>query len=396
LAKSEERNCEIICGQLPCFVLNNYLCEKLIIMALKCGIVGLPNVGKSTLFNCLSNAKAQSANFPFCTIEPNIGVITVPDPRLEKLESLAKPQRVLPTTIEIVDIAGLVKGASKGEGLGNQFLANIRETDAIIHVLRCFDDGNIIHVDGNVNPIRDKEIIDIELQLKDLETIEKRISGLARVLKSGDKEIIKENEVALRIKEGLEQGKSVRALDFDEKEIEFVKKFQLITAKPVLYLCNVDEGSVLTGNNYVDQVKEAVKDEDAQVLVIGAKIESDITELETYDERKMFLDELGLEEPGVNRLIISAYSLLNLQTYFTVGEKEVRAWTITKGMTAPKAAGVIHTDFEKGFIRAEVMKYQDFTTLGSESAVKDAGKFKVEGKEYVVEDGDIMHFRFNV
>jgi GTP-binding protein YchF len=298
--------------------------------------------------------------------------------------------------MEIVDIAGLVKGASKGEGLGNQFLANIRETDAIIHVLRCFDDDNIIHVDGSVNPIRDKEIIDIELQLKDLETIEKRLAGLARVLKSGDKDILKENELATKIKLALEQSVSVRAIDFDEKEQAIVDKFQLITSKPVLYLCNVDEASVKTGNSYVEQVKEAVKDENAQVLVIGAKIESDITELETYEERKMFLDELELEEPGVNRMIICAYALLKLQTYFTVGEKEVRAWTITKGMTAPQAAGVIHTDFEKGFIRAEVMKYDDFTTLGSESAVKDAGKFKVEGKEYIVEDGDIMHFRFNV
>jgi GTP-binding protein YchF len=365
-------------------------------MSLKCGIVGLPNVGKSTLFNCLSNAKAQSANFPFCTIEPNIGTISVPDPRLEKLESLAKPQRVVPTTMEIVDIAGLVKGASKGEGLGNQFLANIRETDAIIHVLRCFDDGNIIHVDGSVDPIRDKEIIDIELQLKDLETIEKRISSIGRMLKSGDKELIKENEVAHKIKLALEQGKSVRSIDFDEKELEMVKKFQLITSKPVLYLCNVDEASVKSGNAYVDRVKEAVRDENAEVLVIGAKIEADINELETYEERQMFLDELGLDEPGVNRLIRSAYHLLELQTYFTVGEKEVRAWTIRKGMSAPQAAGVIHTDFEKGFIRAEVMKYTDYTSLGSETAVKDAGRFKVEGKEYVVEDGDIMHFRFNV
>ena len=365
-------------------------------MSLKCGIVGLPNVGKSTLFNCLSNAKAQSANFPFCTIEPNIGTISVPDTRLEVLEGIVKPERVVPTTMEIVDIAGLVKGASKGEGLGNQFLANIRETDAIIHVLRCFDDGNIIHVDGRVDPVSDKEIIDIELQLKDLETIEKRIASIARMLKSGDKELVKENDIATRIKEALEQGKSVRTLDFDEKEMEIAHKFQLITAKPVLYLCNVDEASVKTGNAYVEKVREAVKDEDAEVLVIGAKIESDIMELETYEERQMFLDELNLEEPGVNRLIRSAYALLKLQTYFTAGVKEVRAWTIKQGMTAPQAAGVIHTDFEKGFIRAEVMKYNDFVTLGSESAVKDAGKFKVEGKEYIVEDGDLMHFRFNV
>lgn len=365
-------------------------------MALKCGIVGLPNVGKSTLFNCLSNAKAQSANFPFCTIEPNVGTISIPDPRLEKLESIVNPERVVPTTMEIVDIAGLVKGASKGEGLGNQFLANIRETDAIIHVLRCFDDGNIIHVDGSVNPVRDKEIIDIELQLKDLESIEKKIASLARVLKAGDKEVLKENELCVRIKAALEQGLSIRTLNLDEKEREIVSKFQLITTKPVLYLCNVDESSVKTGNKYVDQVREAVKNESAEVLVIGAKIEADITELETYDERQMFLDELGLDEPGVNRLIRSAYGLLKLQTYFTAGVKEVRAWTISKGMTAPQAASVIHTDFEKGFIRAEVMKYEDFTTLGSENAVKEAGKFKVEGKEYIVEDGDILHFRFNV
>jgi GTP-binding protein YchF len=365
-------------------------------MSLKCGIVGLPNVGKSTLFNCLSNAKAQSANFPFCTIEPNIGTTSVPDPRLEKLETMVNPERVVPATMEIVDIAGLVKGASKGEGLGNQFLANIRETDAILHVLRCFDDGNIVHVDGNVNPIRDKEIIDIELQLKDLETIEKKIQSLARVIKSGDKDAVKENELALKIKEGLEQSISVRGLGFDASDMEVIKGFNLITSKPVMYVCNVDEASVLSGNAYVDQVRAAVANENAEVLIIGAKIEADITELETYDERKMFLDELGLDEPGVNRLIRSAYALLNLQTYFTAGVKEVRAWTIHKGSTAPQAAGVIHSDFEKGFIRAEVMKYDDYVNYGSESAVKEAGKFKVEGKEYVVSDGDIMHFRFNV
>jgi len=365
-------------------------------MSLKCGIVGLPNVGKSTLFNCLSNAKAQSANYPFCTIEPNIGTISVPDDRLEKLESLVSPEKVVPTTMEIVDIAGLVKGASKGEGLGNQFLANIRETDAIIHVLRCFDDGNVVHVDGSVDPVRDKEIIDTELQLKDLETIEKRVQSLSRVIKSGDKDAIKEHDLAQKVLAVLEEGQSARTLEVDENEADIMKSFQLITAKPVMYLCNVDEASVKSGNAHVDAVKEMVKNENAEVLVLGAAIESDIIELETYEERQMFLDELELEEPGVNRLIRSAYKLLSLDTYFTAGEKEVRAWTIKKGMTAPQAAGVIHTDFEKGFIRAEVMTYGDFVNFGSESAVKDAGKFRVEGKEYVVSDGDIMHFRFNV
>lgn len=365
-------------------------------MALKCGIVGLPNVGKSTLFNCLSNAKAQSANFPFCTIEPNVGVITVPDERLEKLESLVKPEKVLPTTIEIVDIAGLVKGASKGEGLGNKFLANIRETDAIIHVLRCFDDDNVVHVDGSVNPIRDKEIIDIELQLKDYETVEKKYDTIKRKVQTGDKSVAKEGELYQRLLKTLDQGISVRTIEFTDDEKEFIKPLQLITAKPVLYLCNVDEGSVKTGNAHVEAVKNSVKDEGAEVLIIGAQIEADIAELETYEERQEFLQDLGLEEAGVNKLIRSAYKLLNLQTYFTAGVKEVRAWTIKKGMTAPQAAGVIHTDFEKGFIRAEVIKYNDFITFGSESAVKDAGKMGVEGKEYVVADGDVMHFRFNV
>ncbi|HAE32036.1 MAG TPA: redox-regulated ATPase YchF [Flavobacteriales bacterium] len=365
-------------------------------MALKCGIVGLPNVGKSTLFNCLSNAKAQSANFPFCTIEPNVGTITVPDARLEKLEGLVSPERVMPTTIEIVDIAGLVKGAHKGEGLGNQFLANIREVDAIIHVVRCFDDGNVVHVDGSVDPVRDKEVIDLELQLKDLEAIEKRIGGISRKAKSGDKDAGKLYDIYNILKEHIESGNSARSAPLESDQWNDVRDLHLLTAKPVLYLCNVDEGSVKTGNDYVDTLKAAVSNEGAQVLVLGAGIEADISELETFEERQMFLDDLGLEEPGVSKLIRSAYALLNLQTYFTAGPKEVRAWTIRRGATAPQAAGVIHTDFEKGFIRAEVMKYDDFISLGSEQAVKEAGKLGVQGKEYVVEDGDIMHFRFNV
>lgn len=366
-------------------------------MALQCGIVGLPNVGKSTLFNCLSNAKAQAANFPFCTIEPNVGVITVPDERLAALEKLVNPERVVPTTVEIVDIAGLVKGASKGEGLGNKFLANIRETNAIIHVLRCFDDPNVIHVDGSVNPIRDKEIIDTELQLKDLESVETKIKRVEKMAKTGnDKDAKKAYDVLMNVKNLLEQGKSARAANLSEAEMQYIADCHLLTVKPVLYVCNVDEASVKTGNKYVDQVKEAVKDEKAEVLIITAQMEAEIAGLETYEERQMFLEEMGLKEPGVNQLIKAAYRILNLQTYFTAGVKEVRAWTIEKGMTAPQAAGVIHTDFEKGFIRAEVIKYDDFIKLGSEAACKEAGKMGVEGKEYVVNDGDLMHFRFNV
>ena len=363
---------------------------------MKAGIVGLPNVGKSTLFNCLSNAKAQSANFPFCTIEPNLGVVNVPDKRIEKLEELVNPERVIPATVEIVDIAGLVKGASKGEGLGNQFLANIRETDAILHVVRCFDNDNIIHVDTSIDPVRDKETIDIELQLKDLETVEKRLERVKRTAKTGNKEAQAELVVLLKIEETLLKGISVRALDFSEKELGFVQSLQFITAKPVLYVCNVDENSAVSGNHYVEKIREAVKDENAEVIVLAVGTEADITELDDFEERQLFLEDIGLEEAGVSRLVRSAYKLLNLQTYFTAGEKEVRAWTISIGFTAPQAAGVIHTDFEKGFIRAETIAYDDYIAFGSESKVREAGKMRVEGKDYVVKDGDVMHFRFNV
>ncbi len=366
-------------------------------MSLKCGIVGLPNVGKSTLFNCLSNAKAQAANFPFCTIEPNLGVITVPDPRLEKLEYLVKPEKVVPTTVEIVDIAGLVKGASKGEGLGNKFLANIRECHAILHVLRCFDDPNVVHVDGSVNPVRDKEVIDYELQLKDLESIDAKLKKFEKQAKTGqDKEAVKTYDTLLKFKQHLESGQSARSCDVAEENLKYVSDLHLLTIKPVMYVCNVDESSVKSGNKHVDAVKEAVKNEKAEVLIITAQMEAEIAALESYEERKMFLADLGLDEPGVNKLIRAAYRLLKLQTYFTAGVKEVRAWTITTGMSAPQAAGVIHTDFEKGFIKAEVIAYNDFVSLGSESACREVGKLRIEGKEYVVNDGDVMHFRFNV
>ncbi|GAA4322819.1 redox-regulated ATPase YchF [Pontixanthobacter gangjinensis] len=380
---------------------NDYLCSrknkasKLYYM--KAGIVGLPNVGKSTLFNCLSNAKAQSANFPFCTIEPNVGVVNVPDQRLLKLEELVNPERVIPATVEIVDIAGLVKGASKGEGLGNQFLGNIRETDAILHVLRCFENDNIVHVDGSIDPIRDKETIDMELQLKDLETTEKKLDKVKRAAKTGNKDAQKEEAALLKVKAGLEAGISVRAIELGEDERkEFIKPLQFITDKPVMYVCNVDEGAAVEGNAHVERVREAVKDENAEVLVLAVGTEADITELDDFEERQMFLQDIGLDEPGSAKLIRGAYSLLDLQTYFTAGEKEVRAWTIPVGSSAPQAAGVIHTDFEKGFIRAEVIGYDDYVSYGSEAKVKEAGKMRVEGKDYIVKDGDVMHFRFNV
>jgi GTP-binding protein YchF len=366
-------------------------------MALQCGIVGLPNVGKSTLFNCLSNAKAQSANFPFCTIEPNVGVITVPDERLNALAELVHPARIVPTTVEIVDIAGLVKGASRGEGLGNKFLANIRETDAIIHVLRCFDDDNITHVDGTVDPVRDKGVIDTELQLRDLETVEGRIPRIMKQAQAGDRDAKVQYDVLTRYQEALSQGRNARSVALENKDEERVAHdLFLLTNKPVLYVCNVDDASAATGNAYVDAVREAIKDEDAQLLVVAAQTESEIAELDTYEERQMFLEEIGLKESGVNRIIKAAYALLDLETFLTAGPKEVRAWTFRKGSKAPQCAGVIHTDFERGFIRAEVIKYDDYIHYGSEAAVKEAGKMHIEGKDYVFQDGDIVVFRFNV
>ena len=367
-------------------------------MSLKCGIVGLPNVGKSTLFNCVSSGKAQSANFPFCTIEPNLGSTNVPDRRLDTLAELCQPKRVVPATVDIVDIAGLVKGASRGEGLGNQFLANIRETDAILHVLRCFDDGNIVHVDGTVDPVRDKGVVDTELQIKDLETVENRLAKVQKqATTGGDKEAKKLADLLVRYREALLEGRNCRSVELiNQEEEDLAKGLFLITNKPVLYVCNVDEASASVGNAYVEAVREAVKDEQAEILVIAAKTEAEIAEMDSFEDRQMFLAELGLEESGVTRLIQGAYRLLGLQTFFTAGADECRAWTIRKGDKAPKAAGVIHTDFEKGFIRAEVIKYEDFVSYKSESAVRAAGKLATEGKEYVVQDGDIMHFLFNV
>lgn len=367
-------------------------------MALKCGIVGLPNVGKSTLFNCLSSAKAQSANFPFCTIEPNLGVITVPDERLNKLAEIVHPGRIVPATCEIVDIAGLVKGASKGEGLGNKFLGNIRECDAIIHVIRCFDDDNIVREGGMaVDPLEDKSIIDTELQLKDLETIDAQLGKQQKAAAAGNKDAKLMCTVLEAFKAVLEQGKNAREVTFESKdEQQAAHDLFLLTTKPVLYVCNVDEASAKTGNDYSRRVEEMAAQEGAEAMVIAAKTEEDIASLETYEDKQMFLEELGLEQSGVNRLIQKAYALLNLETFITAGEMEVKAWTYHKGWKAPQCAGVIHTDFEKGFIRAEVIKYDDYIKFGSEAAVREAGKLGIEGKEYVVQDGDIMHFRFNV
>lgn len=367
-------------------------------MALKCGIVGLPNVGKSTLFNCLSSAKAQAANFPFCTIEPNLGVITVPDERLTRLAEIVNPGRIVPATCEIVDIAGLVKGASKGEGLGNKFLGNIRECDAIIHVIRCFDDDNVVREGGApVDPVEDKEVIDTELQLKDLETIENQLAKQQKMAAAGNKDAKTLVGVLEAYKAALEQGQNARSVTFDtEDEQQAARDLFLLTTKPVLYVCNVDEGSAKSGNDYARRIEEIAAREGAEAMVIAAKTEEDIAGLDTYEDKKMFLDELGLEESGVNRLIKKAYHLLNLQTFITAGPMEVKAWTFHKGWKAPQCAGVIHTDFEKGFIRAEVIKYDDYIKYKTESAIREAGLLHIEGKEYVVEDGDIMHFRFNV
>ena len=365
-------------------------------MALQCGIVGLPNIGKSTLFNCLSNARAQSSNFPFCTIEPNIGVINVPDERLSVLAKLVNPAKIVPATVKIVDIAGLVKGSGKGEGLGNKFLGNIRETNAIIHVIRCFDDDNVVHVNGFVDPVQDKEIVDYELLIKDLDIIERDIQKYEKLVKTGDKDAKKILEILFIYKKHLEFGHPARTVDIDDKNKKYIDDIHLLSAKPVIYVCNVDEYSVVKGNKYVDALKKSVKDEHAEVLIIDAALESDIAELETYEERQLFLEDAGLKESGAVKLIKSAYKILNLVTFITACPKEVRSWTIKKATIAHKAAGVIHSDFERGFIRVEVIKYEDYVRLGSEQACKEAGKIFIQGKDYVVEDGDILYFRFNV
>ncbi|MGE5384122.1 MAG: redox-regulated ATPase YchF [Omnitrophica WOR_2 bacterium] len=365
-------------------------------MALKCGIIGLTNIGKTTLFNCISKTKGQTSNFAYSTNKSNIGQILVPDKRLYDIDNLIKSAKIVPATVEIVDIPGLAKGASHGEGVGNKFLADIQQTDAIIHVLRCFDNENLPHVEGSVNPVRDREIVDLELQIRDLDLVERKIARMEKIAKSGDKDSKKAIDILVRIKDHLENFQSVRTLDLEEHEQEIIEDMFLLTAKPVIYVCNVDDASAKSGNKYVDQLKEALKDEKAEVLTIAAEMEAEIAELESQEDRIAFLEDAGLSEPGVNKLVRSAYDILNLMSFFTAGPKEVRAWTIKKGMTAPEAAGVIHSDLERGFIRAEVMKYNDFITYKTEHACREAGKLFVEGKSYIVEDGDILNIRFNV
>lgn len=365
-------------------------------MALQCGIVGIANTGKTTLFNCISNTKGETTSFAFSTSKSNIGLVIVPDPRLKKLEELQPTEKVIPATVDIVDIPGLVKGANQGEGVGNKFLGDIRNTDALIHVLRCFDDENLPHIDGSIDPVRDIETLNFELQVKDLESVEKKMQRLEKIAKSGDKDAKAGIEVLSNVKEHLEGLNNVRDMAIDESSKKYIDDLFLLTVKPVLFVCNVDDDSAIIGNKYVERVKESLAGKNEEVLVIAGKLEAEIAELEDEADRTEFLQDAGLEEPGVNKVVRAAYNLLNLQSFFTVGPKEIRAWTIRKGMTAPQAAGVIHSDLERGFIRAEVMKYNDFIELGSEHACKEKGKLFIEGKSYIVQDGDILHIRFNI